>query len=82
MGKKFSAAFGGQKFTPMGMGPGEGGSKNFFDQGGTLLIKVGQYFFTGVVILEKMAPQGGGKNFRPPSAAKNLPPPWALGPTS
>ena len=25
VGKKFSAAFGGQKFTPMGMGPGEGG---------------------------------------------------------
>ena len=29
VGKKFSAAFGGQKFTPMGMGPGEGGSKKF-----------------------------------------------------
>ena len=27
VGKKFSAAFGGQKFTPMGMGPGQGGSK-------------------------------------------------------
>ena len=39
-GKKFSAAFGGQTFTPIGMGPGEEGS-NFFDQGGTLLIKVG-----------------------------------------
>ena len=59
VGKKFSAAFGGQKFTPMGMGPGEGVQKNFFAQGGTLLIKVGQYFFTGVVILEKMASQGG-----------------------
>ena len=65
-----------------GWGQGKGVQKNFFDQGGTLLIKVGQYFFTGVVILEKMAPQGGWKNFRPPSAAKNLPPPWALGPTS
>ena len=29
VGKKFSAAFGGRKFTPMGMGPGEGGSKKF-----------------------------------------------------
>ena len=55
VGKKFSAAFGGQKFTPMGRGV----QKHFFGQGGTLLIKVGQYSFTGVVILEKMAPQGG-----------------------
>ena len=29
MVKKFSAALGGQKFTPMGMGPGERGSKKF-----------------------------------------------------
>ena len=29
MGKKFSAAFGGQTFIPMGVGPGEGGLKDF-----------------------------------------------------
>ena len=34
VGKKFWAAFGGRKFTPMGMGPGEGSSKEILFPGG------------------------------------------------
>ena len=35
---------------PWGWGQGRGVQKIFFDQGGILLIKMGEKFFTGVVI--------------------------------
>ena len=59
LAKNFGPHSAAKNLLPWGWGQGRGVKKNFFGQGGTLLIKVGQYFFTGVVILEKMAPQGG-----------------------
>ena len=49
-GKNFSAAFGGRKISPRGPAPGKGGGRKFFYPGGSLLVKIGQNFFTWGVI--------------------------------
>ena len=49
-GKNFSAAFGGRKISPRGPASGEGGGRKFFYPGGSLLVKIGQNFFTWGVI--------------------------------
>ena len=64
VGKKFSAAFGGQKFTPLGMGPGEGGSKKFLWPGGYFTNKSWSiFFYWGGDFGEKWLPRGGEKIF-------------------
>ena len=49
-GKNFSAAFGGRKISPRGRRRGRGGGRKFFYPGGSLLVKIGQNFFTWGVI--------------------------------
>ena len=49
-GKNFSATFGGRKISPRGPAPGKGGGRKFFYPGGSLLVKIGQNFFTWGVI--------------------------------
>ena len=63
VGKKFSAAFGGQKFTPMGMGPGEGGSKKILWPGGCFTNKSWSIFFYWGGDFGKNGFPGGVKKF-------------------
>ena len=48
--KNFSAAFGGRKISPRGRRRERGGGRKFFYPGGSLLVKIGQNFFTWGVI--------------------------------
>ena len=41
---------GAEKFPPGGQRPGRGGGRKFFYPGGSLLVKIGQNFFTWGVI--------------------------------